>query len=396
MTTLRILHVIPSLSLKHGGPSVALRAFAKALIEAGVEVTVATTDDDGPGGRLDVARGKLLADADGWRKIYFVKQTEFYKLSLGLRRWLRRNVRNFDVVHIHALFSYSSVIAARTAQAHRVPYIIRPLGVLNRWGMENRRRLLKRWSFELIELPILRKAAAIHYTAEAERLEASIAAPDLATPSVIIPVPVESIVSGDPERLRLRFPKLFGGPVVLFLSRISAKKRLEVLLDAMREVRGHVPDVRLLIVGDGEADYVRRLQEQAHRLHLDDVAVWAGHIDGEDKAAAFRLANVFVLPSASENFGIAVAEAFASRLPVVMSAGVAISEDAIKHNAASVVADDSASVAAAIVELLVDREKAERQATNAAAMVAERYSLAAVGRELKRVYQFAVDNRSRS
>src|SRR2546423_1293778 len=204
---LRVLHVIPSVSPRHGGPSVALPLFAKAAAARGATITIATTDDDGPGRRLDVPLNQFVAGRGGANYIYFQKTTESYKVSLGLGRWLRSHVADYDVVHLHALFSYSSYAAARAARRAGVPYIVRPLGVLNRWGLENRRRLLKQWSLRLIELPILRGAAAIHYTAEAEREDAADAHPNISSiRAAVIPIPVEPVPLPDSSEAEKRFP----------------------------------------------------------------------------------------------------------------------------------------------------------------------------------------------
>src|SRR5437588_3138127 len=160
---IRALHVIPSLSQKHGGPSYAVRAMARALAGVDVDVTIATTDDDGDDARLKVPIGQPINE-DAATIYYFRRNILPYKVSFGLARWLKANVAEFDIVHVHALFSFCSTTAARAARRHRVPYIIRPLGVLNRWGLENRRAFLKQISLRLVELPILRDAAAIHYT----------------------------------------------------------------------------------------------------------------------------------------------------------------------------------------------------------------------------------------
>ena len=163
---MRVLHVIPSLSPSQGGPSFALPAMARALSMQGVEVDVVTTDDDGPGKCLaGVALGQAVI-REGFRVFYFPKQTEFYKVSLPLRRWLRAHVREYDVVHVHTVFSFATLAAGRAAARARVPFIVRPLGVLNRWGMVNRRRWLKSLSFRMLDKPVLDKAAALHFTSK--------------------------------------------------------------------------------------------------------------------------------------------------------------------------------------------------------------------------------------
>ncbi len=189
-TRVKILHVIPSVSPKHGGPSYAIKAFANASKWPGIETLIATTDDDGGPARMDVPLGTII-ERDGIRQIFFRRDFLPYKISFSLRRWLDRHVREFDIVHIHALFSFSSFAAARAARKQGVPYIVRPLGVLSRWGIENRRPFLKRFWMRFIELPLLRRAAAMHYTTEAERDEAIALYPALAgLASFIVPIPV--------------------------------------------------------------------------------------------------------------------------------------------------------------------------------------------------------------
>src|SRR5437867_1461685 len=180
---MKALHVIPSVGAVRGGPSVMVRTLAPGLAEGGVESHIATTDDNGPD-RLDVPCGGPVVET-GVTYWHFRRQSRFYTFSWPLTTWLARNVGNYDVVHIHALFSYAASPAAYWARRRGVPYVVRPLGVLNRWGMANRRPALKKLSFRWIERPILREAAMIHFTSEQERAEAMDL--DIGTRSVIIP-----------------------------------------------------------------------------------------------------------------------------------------------------------------------------------------------------------------
>ncbi len=173
-------------------------------------------------------------------------------------------------------------MAARIACRNNVPYVVRPLGVLNRWGMQNRRRLPKLVSFRLVELPILLNSAAIHFTSEAEREEAALLDARLAKhESVVIPYRSSKGpgAKSSPRRVRptadkelkagssfwLRFRGRSGKRVVLFLSRIDRKKGLELLIDAFAMVREQQKDVALVIAGEGEESYVRELRERAER-----------------------------------------------------------------------------------------------------------------------------------
>src|SRR5436190_24291502 len=142
------LHVIPSISTKHGGPSYAVRAMARALGAADVDVTIATTDDDGDNARFKIPIGERI-DENGVGVYYFRRDILPYKISFGLARWLKSNIAEFDIVHVHALFSFSSTIASHYAHHNRVPYVVRPLGILNRYGLEKRRPLLKKLTMPL-------------------------------------------------------------------------------------------------------------------------------------------------------------------------------------------------------------------------------------------------------
>ena len=341
--------------------------------------------------RLELPLGQLVSSAGEPDSVFFRKNTEFYKASWSLRRWLREHVGDFDVVHIHALFSFSSWAAARAARHARIPYIVRPLGVLNTWGMENRRRFLKRWSLNLIELPILRGAAAIHYTAEAEAREAALAHREIASlRSVIIPIPIELPQTSDPSLFYRRFPTAAGRPLVVFLSRLDRKKGLELLLEAYQEVRRKVPEALLVIAGSGEPEYVASLRQKAREMGCETDIIWTGFVEGDEKAALFAAANVFVLPSYSENFGVAAAEALAAGIPVVLSDRVGVAEAVRSAEAGVVVECTAGAIANALTQLLADAALREKLGKSGRRFADERYSSDRVGRELKKLYESVV------
>ena len=147
---MRVLHVIPSISPLNGGPSVALLALAGALVGRGGEVDVATTDDHGDV-HLEVPFGKPVV-RDGVRYFFFRRQSKFYTVSGGLAAWLIRHVTQYDLVHIHGLFSFPSVFTAMVAKLSGIPYVVQPHGTLGRWGFAQRHPYMKRsslnqWAF---------------------------------------------------------------------------------------------------------------------------------------------------------------------------------------------------------------------------------------------------------
>ena len=383
---MKVLHVIPSVALNQGGPSLAVSFMASGLSKAGVKVDVATTDDDGVGGHLDVPLNRAI-DQNGATFYYFRRHSRFYKASWSLTGWLSENIHRYDLVHIHALFSYSSCAAAHLAIRKGVPYIIRPLGVLNRWGLENRRKLLKRFSFRLIEQRILRNASAIHYTSNQEKSEAELSG--ATTTPVVIPLGIdlsdfESLPG--PERFYAQFPVASGRRIILFLSRLDRKKGLDLLLPAFAEIHGRHPESLLVIAGSGEESFVDRLHQMARQLAIDDNIVWAGFLSGQDKLAAFAAASFFALPSYSENFGLALVEALAAGLPCVVSDQIGIASDVEEFEAGLRVPCEAAALAAAFDRLIVEPRLCEQFSINARRLANNRFSPDAMTSALVSLY----------
>ena len=359
----------------------------RALADAGMEVTTATTDDDGPGQRMTVPLGQPIR-VDRATRFHFRKQTEFYKCSLPLWRWLRSNMHRFDLVHVHALFSFASTTAMACARAHKVGYIVRPLGVLNRYGMERRRPGLKRLSFRFIESPLLRHAARLHYTSHREKHEAE--QTGVRVSSAVVPIGIDvaqfSRLPG-PGRFFERFPASRKRTIVLFLSRIDPKKGLELLLPAFASAMRKWPDALLVIAGASEHGYLARLQGLARSLHLENSVLWTGRLDEADKLSALAASTVFVLPSLSENFGIALVEALAAGLPCFATDGVAVAEDMRERDAGLVGGAEVSSISIALERLLADPALRARLGANARRLALERFSLEAMGRALTDLYR---------
>jgi glycosyltransferase involved in cell wall biosynthesis len=385
---MKVLHVIPSLSPSQGGPSKALPEMARGLAQAGVSVDVACTDDDGTGRRISgVTHGVPVTHADGFRVFYFPKQTEFYKVSLPLLRWLCRHAREYDVVHIHTVFSFSTLAGALAARLARVPYIVRPLGVLNAWGMKNRRRWVKALSFGLLDKPTLNRAAAIHYTSDQEAAEA--APLGLTPPPVVLPLGIDltSFSSLPPrEALAREWPQAEGKMVILFLSRLDEKKGLPVLLEAFEKVHRECPETLLMVAGDGDAALQQSLQQQSKQLGIEPSVIWTGHVSGTRKLAALAGADLFVLPSRSENFGIALLEAMAAGLPCVTTPGVALACDEVCRDAViRTPVDDADTLARECVRLIKDGSLRHRFSTSARA-AAQNYSSEVMAVRLLKLY----------
>ncbi len=351
----RVLHVVPSLSAKDGGPTVAA---------------------------LQTFDGKTASVIATRRNI------EMYKISLELAHWLVAHVDEFDLVHVHALFSFSSIAAGLVARKKGIPYIIRPLGVLNRWGVRNRRRIAKRLSYRLLEKRVLLGAAAIHFTSAMEAAEAYEFDPTLRTiPGITLPLPVEAPPATVDRPFIERFPVLADKDPILFLSRLHEKKGVEVLMEAFASIRTELPRSVLILAGDGDSRYVRRLRARAGELGIEDRTIWPGFLSGGEKWDAMRSASVFVLPSFSENFGIAAAEALAAGVPTILSDGVAIAAEAARHNATVLVKPEGEALRSAIMDVLNDAELRRRLAQSGKEFANRLFSPQMVGAKLANEYR---------
>lgn len=363
-----------------------LRTMAKGLVQAGVQVDVATTDDDGPN-RAVVPLGSATVE-DGVQYHYFPRQVRFYTFSWSLTRWLRQHVKDYDLVHIHALFSYAAIPAAYFANRAGVPYIVRPLGVLNRWGMKNRRAWLKKLSLRIIERRIIEAAAVMHYTSEQERVEA--AELGITQRSVVIPNPVE--IPGDLEMLkRGEFRKGFhvhsNRLVVLFLSRLDPKKGLDILLPAFALVVKTFPNIALVLAGDGEPEFVESLKKETVRLKIGSQVVWAGFLNGDEKWQALMDADLFVLPSYSENFGISVVEAMACGLPVIVTDQVAIHREIAQANAGFVSACEIDQIARSLLKVVTSDALRKTMSVNATRVVQKQFATSEIVLRLTAAYR---------
>ena len=320
---MRVLHVIPAVAARYGGPSAAIVGMCHALRAAGIDAVIATTDADGSA-RLPVETDVMSVHRDV-PTIFFRRQaTESLKWSSGLASWLNAHVREFDLVHAHAVFSHSSLAAGRACRAAGVPYLVRPLGTLDPWSLDRHPRR-KRLLLALGGRRFLSGARAIHYTTVEERTLAERRLPWL-PPGSIVPLGIDEEFFAKTE-----WTKRQPAPVLLSMSRLHPKKRLELLIKAFHIVGAAPPfeSWRLVIVGDGDAEYAGQLQRAARGGPAKDRIEFKGWLTGEARRDLLRASTLFALPSSQENFGIALVEAMAAGLPAVVTPGVNLAADIV-------------------------------------------------------------------
>ena len=350
---MRVLHVIPSVAPQYGGPSTAIAAMCDALNRIdGITVEVATTDAAGSQGRFDPADWT----AKSTRLHLFPRgSSERWKWSKELAAWLDREAGNYQVIHTHAAWSYSTYAACRAGRRARVPIVYRPCGTLSRYTW-TRGRLLKWAYWSLMERSNVATAAAFHCTSDEEAIELRDYRA-ITAPVSVIPLGVDDAAwttPRQPDRLRtLCQVAPTDPPVILFLSRLHPKKGIaDILLPALAQMK--MPAI-LAIAGSVDVstpNYPTEIRETAAKLGVSDRVRMLGAIPANERWEVLDGADLFVLPSHQENFGIVVAEAMARGVPVVISDQVQIAPQLLAAKCGSVVSLDSTVLASTLDQLL--------------------------------------------
>jgi glycosyltransferase involved in cell wall biosynthesis len=384
---MNVLHVIPALAARYGGPSRAVVGMCRALEERGVRTLVAATDADGPG-RLPVRAGEVTLH-EGVPAVVFTRAwNEAFKYSRSLGRWLDAHVEDFDVVHVHAVFSHASLAAGRACRRRGVPYVVRPLGSLDPWSL-GRKRWRKRLLWQLGARRLLEDAAAIHYTtAEEQRLAE--AALGLGR-GVVIPLGVDGeLLEARVEAgtFRRRWPALGDAPYLLSMARLDPKKGLEALIEAFAALGAEdaLRAWRLVIAGDGDPGFVARLRRFAERRAPAGRVIFTGWLGGPDRLAAYRDAAVVVLPSWQENFALSAAEALASGVPVVLGEGVNLAPEVRAAGAGWVTRPEPGALREVLRLALADDDERRVRGARGRRLVRERFTWPAVAAALEGLY----------
>jgi len=331
-----------------------------------------------------MANGEVL-DYKGVPAIFFPSQLgESFKYSRPLASWLNSNIQNFGVAHIHAVFNHSSAVAAHACHKAGVPYIIRPLGTLDPWSM-TQKSLRKRLFWHVSGKGMLRRAAAVHYTSEAEKLSTE---KHLGlNHGKVIALGIDASSSDSRDKRAHLFPALESESYVLVLSRLHPKKGFDVLIDAFLSLvqMQKFAHWSLVIAGDGPSGYVSKLKAKvAASLHRDRI-MFAGWVEGEKKNAVLGGASLLALPSRQENFGFCVMEALSHSVPVLVSPNVNLAAEIASAKAGWIAAIDKNALTAKLAEALSDKDELAKRGC-AGKQLSQKYSWESAARGLIDLY----------
>jgi glycosyltransferase involved in cell wall biosynthesis len=382
---MKILHIIPSVSLVYGGPSQMVIGLCSALAELGHQVTIVTTNSNGDRGQppLDVPIGIPLRQDAGFDILYFnCKPFKRYKFSLGLFQWLNQHVHEYDIAHIHALFSPISSIAATIARRQNVPYVLRPLGTLDPADLKK-----KQLYAQLLERANLAGASALHFTSDQEAKISErfgVNTIDWVLPlGVQLPEPEQT-----PEALRSQYNIPNDRPILLYMSRIEPKKGFDLLIPALKTIAQNT-NFHFILAGANpqEPDYASHIKNQVEQAIGNDRLTCTGFVSGALKRDLLELADLFVLPSYYENFGIAVAEAMSVGIAVVISDQVHIHTDITRSDSGWVCQCEADSLARSLKIALEDKAMRHTKGQNAEQFANATYSWAAIAPQLIQKYE---------
>lgn len=371
----KLLHFLPSLDPKYGGPIRAVLDLSMAFVRRGKHVTLATTE---------------LPNAAELRAQYPGVVFEVLQPALVRGHMLRRPalaqaellLQKADMLHVHGTWDYSNVQMSRIARRLGKPYYVSVRGMLDDWCMEQK-ALKKRLFLFAMGKAHLESARAVHLTADEEFEQSRKWFPrgsGWVIPNLLDLQPFRTLPG--PQLAVQAFKGLqTNEPVVLFLSRMHIKKGAEVLLQAASILQAKGDFAQFVFAGGGDEGYVARLKQQARQLGIENRVHFVGHVEGELKISLYQAAHCLALPTHQENFGFVFPEAMATGTPVITTKGVDIWPQ-LERGGAVIVDRTPQAFADALHTLLHSPEQRAALASKAREFVFEEYD------EIKIVKQF--------
>jgi glycosyltransferase involved in cell wall biosynthesis len=330
-----ILHIMNSVNPASGGPIEVVKQIWTTPLSGRHHVEIVSLD---PPDATHVKQCPVLVHPLGPAKFG-------YAFSTRLVPWLRANRARFDAVIVNGIWQFHSFGAWRALHDSSTPYVLFTHGMLDPWFKKQYPlKHFKKWMYwPWAEYRVLRDAQAVLFTSEEERV--------LARQSFWLYRCNEIVVnygtakpSGNPElelsEFYSRYPELRNKKLALSMGRIHPKKGYDLLIEAFAKVVGPHSEWHLVIAGPDQVGWQKKLNHRAEQLGVASRITWTGMISGSLKWGAFRAAEIFVLPSHQENFGVVVAEAMAVGLPPLISNKVNIWRE-IEADGAGMVGEDT-------------------------------------------------------
>lgn len=379
----RVIHITSSISRNGGGIPPVIWSLVRQTLKTGGDSIVAGLKDahfemDSRDAGVSVVGGRVV----GPRALGF---------SPELRRALTFEVRPTDAIHVHGLWMYPGVLAASLSRLKGCKRVVSPHGMLEPWALKHSssKKKLAGWCFERQNL---RTADCLHALCNQEAQ--NIRNYGLRNPVAVIPNGIdlaENAVGSKGAAVLQEFPQLKERQILLFLSRVHPKKGLPDLLQAWAKTRPHEKNWVLLVVGPNELGHEQELRKLADDLQISQYVVFTGPAYGEKKQQLLSAANGFVLPSHSEGFSVAVLEAAAARLPIILTKECNFPELAAAGAAIEVPAGQVGATEGLVRFLALNETDRRQMGSKGYELVKRSYTWPAVAGQMALVYDWLED-----
>ncbi|MDH3512846.1 MAG: glycosyltransferase [Gammaproteobacteria bacterium] len=353
---MKIVHYLARVNMTEGGLVSAVLDICRPLAAAGHEVVIITYDDtDIPGDWGDSGTPQPIVVAKPTRRPGLFNKAALLRLELLIKA--------ADVLHLHTPWEITNVQIAAVANRRGIPYVLSAHGMLDDWSMAQR-SFKKRLYLAMFGRRLLERAGCVHCTATAEHDQARKWFPRGRAEEIPLMFDLEPYRKSPRSQAAgsvVPDAKL-GTPMLLFLSRLHYGKGVDVLIKAADLLRRRNQPFRLVIAGSGDQKYMEQLRRSVESRDLESIVTFVGSVTGAAKLSLYQAADMLVLPTIHENFGLVIPEALACKTPVVTTKGVAIWPELEKSGGVLIAERTAISIAEAITILLADPERLKTMA----------------------------------
>ncbi|OFX61438.1 MAG: hypothetical protein A2066_00620 [Bacteroidetes bacterium GWB2_41_8] len=371
---MKVTHVISSLDKIYGGPSRSVPHLCESLAKNNIDTTLLSIESQTP--NLPNLSSNVKT------KLFHFMPPRKISYSIDLGRELQKI--ETDIFHGHGIWQLPTHQMAKIARERGKPYVITPRGMLEEWSLEQK-SIQKNIFLKLFQLKDLKLANCLHATASNELM--SIRKLGLENPVAIIPNGINTDIYKPSDR-----PKLNTKKRILFLSRIHKKKGINFLIEAWASIYKKFPDWEVQIVGVNEDSYLESMKQLIQKNDIVESIKIIEPVYGTAKIKLYQESDLFVLPSHSENFGIVVAEALSSGVPVITTKGTPW-EELNSNECGWWINIGTEPLISSLTEALLMTDSARHKlGQNGRQLILDKYSIEHTGFMMKQVYDWMLNN----